>query len=274
VEAYTDRTLKAMLRRMNRHIFWPGALARQSISEYFEHHYGIPDCVGLIDGYHVNLAAAPSRPDAGAFHSRKERYGFNVGGIVDNFKRIRYLHVGYPASASDMRVQRAIQPLNDPHDHFTDDQYLLGDSGFAAAHHLVPMFKKTAGNALLRGRRAYFNMRAAPMRVKVEMAFGIMKGRWRILKSMPLTLRTKRDQARAHAMIIAAAMLHNLLVNTDTRWHRSDEDEDDDEDDGRQGINMDDYRVTENHRRREALVDQMVRLEGLTADEVDRMTLS
>ena len=42
--------------------------------------------------------------------SRKERYVFNVGDIVDNFKRICYLHVVYPASASDMQCCHESEP--------------------------------------------------------------------------------------------------------------------------------------------------------------------
>ncbi len=58
--------------------------------------FGIPHCIGIIDGFHVNLATAPARDDAGEFHSRKERYGYNILGVVDDTKRFRYLHYGYP----------------------------------------------------------------------------------------------------------------------------------------------------------------------------------
>jgi len=56
-----------------------------------------------------HIATAPARDDAGAFHSRKERYGYNVTGFIDDTKRFRHLHYSYPASSSDMRVQRAAE---------------------------------------------------------------------------------------------------------------------------------------------------------------------
>jgi len=130
--------------------------------------FGIPHCIGIIDGFHVNLATAPARDDAGEFHSRKERYGYNILGVVDDTKRFRYLHYGYPASSSDMRVQRAAEPLNHPDEHFSRDEYLLADSGFTASDQMVPMFRKTAGNTIMRGRPAYFNTVAATMRYQVE----------------------------------------------------------------------------------------------------------
>lgn len=255
-----------MLRKKDRYIYWPSGFEREGIKASFLSSYGIPDCVGLVDGYHVNLAFRPSRDDAGAFHSRKERYGFNVAGIVDHTKRIRYLHYGYPASSSDMRVQRAIEPLNDPGDHFSNMEYILADSGYAASHQVVPMFKKSAGNATLRGRKAYFNTYAARMRVQVEQTFGIMKQRWQILRALPQRLKTQKDQARAHAMIVACAILHNLLV--DTYVGRYDDEDDAEEAEGEGEQNMGDgLRIPENQRRREALVDQMITINH--DDDVD-----
>ena len=257
VEAWTWRTLRAMLRKKDRFIYWPSGLEREGIKASFLSAYGIPDCTGIVDGHHVNLAFRPSPDDAGVFHSRKERYGFIVAGIVDHTKRIRYLHYGYPASSSDMRVQRAIEPLNDPGNHFANMEYILADSGYAASHHVVPMFKKSAGNATLRGRKAYFNIHAARMRVQVEQTFGIMKQRWQILRAVPQRLKTKKDQARAHAMIVACAMLHNLVV--DTYVGRYDDEDNEDEGDGEGEQNVGDgLRIPENQRRREALVDQML----------------
>ncbi len=74
--------------------------------------------VGIVDEFHVNLATAPARENAGAFHSRKERYSYNVLGVTDDTKRFRYLDYGYPASSSNMCVQRAAEPLKHPDTQF------------------------------------------------------------------------------------------------------------------------------------------------------------
>jgi hypothetical protein len=64
---------------------------------------------------------------------------------------------------------------------------------------------------------AYFNTIAAIMRYQVEQAIGILKSRWKILRSMPLRLRTTHDQALAHGIIVACIILHNLVVNTEIK---------------------------------------------------------
>ncbi len=224
--------------------------------------FGIPHCIGIIDGFHVTLETAPARDDAGAFHSRKERYGYNVLGVIDDTKRFRYLHYGYPASSSDMRVQRAAEPLNHPDEHFSRNEYLLADSGFTASEQMVPMFRKTAGNTIMRGRPAHFNTVAATMRYQVEQAIGILKSRWTILRSLPLRFRTTHDQALAHGIIVACVILHNLVVNTD------DEPLDDDEYTdaearhaaraGQAQLSADELRVPEHLQRRERLVTEMI----------------
>ena len=96
-------------------------------------------------------------------------------------------------------------------------QQMLADSGFAVSDQMVPMFRKTSGSMTMRRCPAYFNTIAAIMRYQVEQAIGILKSRWKILRSMPLRLRTTHDQALAHGIIVACIILHNLVVNTEIK---------------------------------------------------------
>ncbi|RXK39452.1 hypothetical protein M231_03285 [Tremella mesenterica] len=277
---WCDRALIAILGKRSSFISWPSPSERLEIKARFLSEYSIPHCVGLIDGYHANLSTAPARDDAGAYHSRKERYGFNVMAIVDHTKRFRYIHYGYPASSSDQRVQRAIEPLNTPSQYFSSQEYLLADSGFTASSVLVPMFKKSAGQAVLRGKTAYFNSRASVMRVGVEHSIGVLKARWTILRSMSMRLRTKRDEAMAHAIIVACTVLHNILINTDQYYtngnsenlpiepYRGNVVEDEPGDDF-----LGAGRVRPHMRRRQELVEQMLALETEEID-LDNFVLS
>ena len=261
----------AFLRQRRTFIRWPNARDRNDIKFNFESEHGIPDCVGIVDGFHVNLSTAPARDDDGAFHSRKERYGYNVLGIIDDTERFTYLHNGYPASSSDMRVQRSAETFNHPDDHFSRLEYILADSGFTASECVLPMFRKPrADRGVMRGRPAYLNLRAATMRYKVEQAIGILKSRWTILRNLPLPLRTVQDQALAHGIIVACVMLHNMVIKTD------DEPLDDEEQlsaldakaarEGQAAININEFIPAENQRRREKLVTDMLSMEE---EEVD-----
>ena len=115
-----------------------------------------------------------------------------------------------------MRVQRVVEPLDHPNNYFPRQEYILADSGFTARNQVIPMFRKTrAYGGVMRGRPAFFNLRAVTMRYQVEQAIGILKSRWMILRNLPFRLRTVKDQALAHAFIVACVMLHNMVIKTD-----------------------------------------------------------
>lgn len=74
-------------------------------------------------------------------------------------------------------------------------------------------------------------------------------------------------------MIIAAAMLHNLLVQTHTyNAVIAGDNKEDHANDAEGGIDRNNYHVAENHRRREDLKDQMMEVQGLTADDIAQIS--
>ena len=56
-------------------------------------------------------------------------------------------------------------------------------------------------------------MKAAQARVGVEQTFGLLKSRLPALRSLFLKLHNRRTQATAYSMILAACVLHNLLLD-------------------------------------------------------------
>ena len=281
MDLWTRRGLIAILRRGPKYIPWPTQLERLAISSFFKDNYGIPHCVGLMDGCHINLCTAPARRDAGSFHSWKRRYGILIVAIADQDYRIRYIHYGYPASASDHRVQRAMEVFTEHGRFFGPSEYVLADSGFTSTPHAVPMFTKRRGDDRLRGRAAYFNIKAAPARVRVEQTFGVLKGRFSSLRSLGQRLKTRQDQARAHGFIIAAAICHNLFLNfhpTSAAQHIPHDDDDDDTsmehhghgDEDVDGEDLDRGTAGQRVSRRETLINQMLELDD---DEWDLDTL-
>ena len=95
----------------------------------------------------------------------------------------------------------------------------------------------------------------------------MLKARFPALRNLGHRLRTKRDQALAHSMILAAAVFHNLLLDAsnhvendadgDDNWlmiRGGDEKEDDDQP------------MADRFERREELVEEMAELED---DEID-----
>ena len=79
--------------------------------------------------------------------------------VVDDMKRICYLHWGFSASASDKRVQRSMRVHTDPDDYFDHVEYVLGDSGFTCTCHIIAMFTRLRGEADLQGRPVSTSLR-------------------------------------------------------------------------------------------------------------------
>ncbi|KAK4684819.1 nuclease HARBI1, partial [Tremellales sp. Uapishka_1] len=146
VNLWTDRVMLALLSIEKTTVFWPDADERRKISEDFAHTWALPGgCVGIIDGFHVVLAYQPQRIDHHDFHSYKGADSFNVTGICDTQKRIRYLQCGFPGSSHDMRVFKASCMYNDRPAHFSDGEYLLADSAYTPDFNCVPLFKREPG---------------------------------------------------------------------------------------------------------------------------------
>jgi hypothetical protein len=180
-----------------------------------------------MDGMHVHTREAPSRQDAGAFYCRHGNYGLNVLLITDHLRRIRYVHYGLPASASDTQLQGAATPIQAAtyQDYFSRDEWLLADSIFMAQDWVVPMYKRNRGQSTLNERQVslettgelmqqeHFNSVAAPVRVACKQSFGVLKARFRALHTLNFTLQRPADEARAHAIILAGCILNNILID-------------------------------------------------------------
>jgi len=155
-------SLKAILRRASKFIPWPTAIQRSIIKEQFERNYGIPDCIGLMDGCQVNLRAQPAREDARAFHNWKNKSGLLFVAIVDCDCAFATYNSDHPALSSDHRVQLFMNVFAEHRQYFSPSQYVLADSGFTATELCVSMFTKSARQSVLCGQAAYFDMKAAP----------------------------------------------------------------------------------------------------------------
>jgi len=80
---------------------------------------------------------------------------------------------------------------------------------FTASDQMVPMFRKTTGKTVMRGRPAYFNTVAA--RLSKRLAYSSLVG-----GSSAASPAGGPNQALAHGVIVAC-VLHNLVVNTDNK---------------------------------------------------------
>lgn len=136
--------------------------------------------------------------------------------------------------------------------------YILADSAYPSTVHMVPTFKNTdcSNDRLIKN----LNFKLASIRYCIENAFGICKGRFRLL-NRPLEC-AKEDMRRAIILVTAIFTLHNFMIsiNDDTpidAISNATDSDDDDEDE----VENNRYKLNENFATRDVLLRHLRWLE-------------
>ena len=103
---------------------------------------------------------------------------------------------------------------------FTEEEYLLADSGYTTTPTVIASFKKPAA---LKKENELFNHFLSKMRMKVEHCNGMIKGRFQCLRGLRNMVRHKKDHRRVVYWIRACAVLHNFLIDDgyDMEWNET-----------------------------------------------------
>ncbi|XP_028516196.1 protein ALP1-like [Exaiptasia diaphana] len=193
-------------------------------SETFDDLTDIPNVVGAIDGTHIRIKKTnDSGPD---YFSRYQQYDVVVQGVVNGDKKFIHVAAGFPGSMHDARVfknsslyhkiatgeflqaptvrveNRDIKPL------------LLGDSAYPLTTFILKPYPENTRDP----KEVHFNKELSRARVSVECAFGMLKGRWRILQK-----RLDSNIAFVSKIITACCVLHNFCLDADDVWDVDDD---------------------------------------------------
>ena len=143
----------------------------------------IPNVIGAIDGSHIPIKA-PHLFSVDYFN-RKGFYSIVLQAVVDYKKKFLDIYVGWPGSTHDSRVlinSRLYNKFNNQNNllpNYFNNKYILGDGGYPNLSWLIVPYKDI-GRGLTQ-QQTYFNLKHFQTRIKVEQAFGLLKGRWRCL---------------------------------------------------------------------------------------------
>lgn len=212
VQLYRDRALHAVLQLRVETIKWPNAMERIEIARRIEEKYGLPGCVGIVDGTLFPLTSQPSRIDAPEYSGRKHLYSLTTLIACDDQRRIRYSFAGCPGSVHDNRVYKMSRLFLRADQMFSPGQYTLADSAYANSNHMVSAYRRYRGNELTI-QQTYFNGLMSRLRIISEHTIGMLKGRFPWLKSIP-NLLTEGEQTTDTIMkyMECCMVLHNLLA--------------------------------------------------------------
>jgi hypothetical protein len=183
------------------------------IAESAKYYPFFRDCVGIVDGSHYSCR--PTGYSKEAYRNRKGTVSINTMAVVDFDGRFLYVLAGWEGSAHDWRV-------------FLDSitrgfmipcgKFILGDAGYNNSHRVLVPFRgiryhlQELGISQMRPRtpEELYNLRHCELRIVVEMAFGLHKGKWRILTSKPVF-----PVETMIKVIYATAALVNFILDHD-----------------------------------------------------------
>jgi hypothetical protein len=167
----------------------------------------IPNIIGAIDGSHIPIKVSHLFPVD--YFNRKGFYSIVLQAVVDHNKKFLDICSGWPGSTHDSRVltnSNLYNKFNNQNNLVTtyfNNKYILGDGGYPNLGWLIVPYKDI-GRGLTQ-QQTYFNLKHSQTRIKVEQAFGLLKGRWRcLLNNLEISF-----EIVPH-VITACCILHNI----------------------------------------------------------------
>ena len=178
-------------------------------------------CVGAWDGFHVYVSTKLKN-----YFSFKKRYSVSSLGFIASNKRFLWAAVGAPGSTHDSRLLKSCDLFADiqqgrilPSSVLRTREYgdipftTVGDSAFPRYTWLMKPYSESTRDP----RKRYLNKRLCSARVVSEHAYGMLKGRWRILYK-----KTECKLKNIRQVIMACIALHNICISRDDpcspRW--------------------------------------------------------
>ena len=170
-------------------------------------------CVGAWDGFHVYISCNLKN-----FFSFKKRYSVTNMGFIGANKRFLWAGVGAPGSVHDSTLLQSSDIFRSIESgHCLPNQVLrlpgygeipfttVGDSAFPPRAWLLKAYPDTTRCP----KQKNFNNKLRSARVVSEHAYGMLKGRWRILYK-----KTECRRSNVKAIIMCCIALHNICIKT------------------------------------------------------------
>ena len=198
---------------LRKYIKFPSSGQLDSIVDGFKTKWGVPQCVGAIDGSHIPISAPVLNHTD--YYNRKGWYSVILQGLVDHSYHFLDVYVGWPGNVHDTRVfahsslytslagsellpstkMITLNGVNVP-------LFIIGDSAYPLETWLMKPFSQ---NVAVTPQHRTYNYRISRARIVVENAFGRLKARWRRLMK-----RNDMHMENIPTVITATCVLHNL----------------------------------------------------------------
>ncbi|CAA0821757.1 Unknown protein, partial [Striga hermonthica] len=172
------------------------------------------DCIGAIDG--TIIPAWVPEGQQGSYRCRKGYLAQNVMLACDFDLKFTFVLAGWEGSANDARIFN--QTLSDPRYNFPyppPGKFYVVDSGYAHIPGFMTPYRGEryhlpewlGSNQLPGNARELFNRRHATVRNVIERSFGLLKGKFPMIKGLMPNYKVHSQTD----IVIACCVLHNFI---------------------------------------------------------------
>jgi hypothetical protein len=167
-------------------------------------------CVLMIDGF-LSIRNKPgdnecSNP-ADYYSGHKKTHGINVQALCDHTLKFRYVCVAAPGKTNDNKAFDRCTSLQAWLRMLPSSFFIVGDNAYPLSNKILTPFK---GQQKQEVYNSSYNFYLSQLRIRVEMAFGRMTTKFRIMRTkMYCSLLTQSK------VIEAVARLHNFIIDVD-----------------------------------------------------------
>ncbi|XP_037502433.1 putative nuclease HARBI1 [Rhipicephalus sanguineus] len=159
---------------------------------------------GCIDGTYVETRC-PAHKIASTYTNRHDKKSYNVQAICDSDKKFVDVFLGNTGKTHDSEAFKRSFVVKDLPGICEGDQFhILGDAAYPLREYLLTPVRDY-GN--ITPEEIEYNLRHSKTRVRIENAFGLLKGRFRQLLYLEFW-----SVKRATLFILACCVLHNLCI--------------------------------------------------------------
>jgi len=174
-------------------------------SKAFSIFYGV---VGAIDGISIKIKKPTESNDADYFSGHKHHFGLNVQAVCDARQRFIYFGVVAPGKTNDNRAFNRCQELRRWLQDLPPKYFLIGDNAYTLTSQMLIPF---SGSDKHSKDHDTYNYYLSQMRMRIEMAFGLLTTKWRIFERS-LSYKLERNSVICQV----AARLHNFVIDNDS----------------------------------------------------------
>ncbi|KAL3210073.1 hypothetical protein MRX96_037386 [Rhipicephalus microplus] len=193
VDSYSDEEFRRLFRLPR--------CTTEVITDDFESSSHYPrDVIGAIDGCHVRITRPTECEED--YYSRKKFHYIILQAVCDADMVFTDVFVGFPGRAHDARVLEESFLFEEAASRF-DGGYVLGNAAYPLLPWLLLPYRHVTSS--WQPWMSKFNHVHSKQRVAIEIAFGLLKGRFRRLDKVDVN-----SIPQAVEIVMAACVLHNL----------------------------------------------------------------